>query len=78
MEGILDNMQELIVSASGIIRFPASVGITGTVFKEKQTIYYNDLNLGRNIQFQPDVDNTPAIETIRNMAFFPIIREDGE
>lgn len=70
-------MNDAMVPAKGLIRFPKTTGITGKVFATQKPIFFNNANVKSNYLFQADIDNTASINDISNLAFFAITRETG-
>lgn len=70
-------MRDAILSASNLISFPVSTGITSSVYKAQKTSYFNNFNQFTNAMFVADIDNIQSIEKIQNLAISGMKREDG-
>jgi transcriptional regulator with GAF, ATPase, and Fis domain len=48
---VLHSMNDAMVPAKGLIRFPKTTGITGKVFATQKPIFFNNANVGSNYLF---------------------------
>jgi len=71
-EGKLAELMETPNDA--FIRFPASIGITGAVFKGKKIYMSNKAS--KESKFSPDVDNINSVPDVKNFLIAPIFGED--
>ena len=70
-------MRDVQLSASQMITFPITTGITSQAFKSQKVKYFNDFLPHTNMAFVSDVDNIKSVSKINNLMFVPMTREDG-
>ena len=63
----IQDMRDVMISASQIINFPISTGITSQVFRTQKPMYFNDFNQQANRWFVAEIDNVLSLKGIQNI-----------
>ena len=59
-----------------MIRIPYDLGITGTVFTKRKSVYFNEFE--GSAFYVEEADNMKTLDKIQNFLFLPMLGIDGE